>query len=359
MIDRMIKRKLLRELARAGIAAPSADNTQPWRLRLLDDGIEILSDKNQPPMFFDADGMATGIGCGALIENISITASTHGLTTDASYAGNHGTPLARLHFTLDADQQSNTLVSAIHKRQTERRLYRPGKPLPEMVLARLATALEAQPGFHLHRYDEPHLRNGIISLLTTTDRIRFNHPLVHVDFYDTLRFGTSAEQTHDGLAKHTLGIEPFFIPVLKFLRPWKRMHFFNRLGLHYVMALRGAWLPLKSAPHIVALSCQNETSDIDAGRQMERFWLSATLEGLSLQPFGALPLFLARLSRLDGEGFDAAQITTLRHLEARLHELTPSLDPMRERIFMLFRIGYPLGHSRPAYRRAVETFVIE
>ncbi len=354
-----MERTLLLKLARAGVAAPSADNTQPWRLRLLDDGLEILADDRQPALFFDADGMATSIGCGAMIENIAIAASTHRLATEAHYDGNRARPLARLRFMPDPTVDSDELAPMIEQRQTERRLYDPRKRVADEVFDRLAKRLSARPGFQLHRYDEPRARADLIRLLTATDRIRFDHPRVHVDFYDTLRFGASAEQTRDGLAQHTLGIEPFFIPVLKLLRPWPRMRFMNRLGLHHVMALRGTWLPLKSAPHLVALSGPADSSDIDKGRAMERFWLDATREGLSLQPQGALPLFLARLHRLRGDGFTPARIDALRNIERRLLALTPRLDPTREQIFMLFRIGHPLGHSRPAYRRDIESFLID
>jgi hypothetical protein len=67
------------------------------------------------------------------------------------------------------------------------------------------------------------------------------------------------------------------------------MTILNRLGAASILGLRSAWLPIRLSPGLCLMVIPSRTrSDVLAGgRALERVWLQATLEGLSLQPYAA------------------------------------------------------------------------
>ena len=91
---------------------------------------------------------------------------------------------------------------------------------------------------------------------------------------------------------------------------------------------------------------------------MERFWLQANKLGLSVQPLGALSLFLARLNLVGGEGFSMAQRENLSVLQKGFAAITPDYDEDKDQIVMLFRLGYEKKKVLRPYRRGVESFFI-
>src|SRR4029453_4539394 len=59
----------LRHAAEAAIRAPSLHNSQPWRFRLRDGGIEILADASRQLTVADSGGWAGRIACGGAVFN--------------------------------------------------------------------------------------------------------------------------------------------------------------------------------------------------------------------------------------------------------------------------------------------------
>lgn len=354
-----IPREHLVKLIESGIQAPSADNGQPWKFKLLEDGFELWLDQDNMGLFFDVKQVATQISCGALIENVVTLANALGLATHISYFNDLSDKFARLTFRhLDGKEKSDIhdANQTIFDRCTDRSLFQFKKKIPDALMAELASLVQSDE-YCLHTYKSPKERKAIIQTVTATDTIRFVHERIHNDFYKVLRFGKTAEQTRDGLASATLGIESFMILILQLLRPWKLAKLLNYIGLHHVMAFRGTWLPMKSAPEIVSIIHKGEVNYVESGRVMQRFWLQANKAGLSVQPLGALPLFLARLHQVQGEGFTSEQLEKLVALEDTFSGITPEFNKESDQLIMLFRLGYSKKKAIRAYRRDIESFL--
>lgn len=353
-----IPREHLIKLIEAGIQAPSADNNQPWKIKLLDDGFELWLDQDNMGLFFDVKQVATQISCGALIENVVTLANAFGLVAHISYFNDSSDKFALLTFThSDSQADIHDANQTVFARCTDRNLFQFKKKVPDTLMAELASHVQSDE-YCLHTYKSPKERKTIIQTITATDTIRFIHERIHNDFYKVLRFGKTAEQTGDGLASATLGIESFMIPILQLLRPWKLVKLLNYIGLHHVMAFRGTWLPMKSAPEIVSIIHKGGADYVESGRIMQRFWLQANKAGLSVQPLGALPLFLARLHQVQGEGFTSNQLKTLVALEDDFASITPEFDKNEDQLIMLFRLGYAKKQVIRPYRRSIELFLV-
>jgi len=353
-----IPNEQLIKLIEAGIQAPSADNGQPWKFKLMEDGFELWLDKANMGLFFDVNKIATQISCGAVIENIITYANNLGLKTNITYFDEPSNKFAKLTFTHSGSTKANEdkVRQSLFNRHSDRNLYQFNKKIPDTLIAALINSVQFDEGHRLHLYQEPKARKAIIKTITATDTIRFIHKQVHNDFYKVLRFGSSAQQTKDGLASATLGIESFMIPILQLLKPWKLTQLLNLIGLHHIMALRGTWLPMKSASLIVSITHKGTANYVESGRIMQRFWIQANEAGLSVQALGALPLFLARCHQAHGDGFSPAQLKKLSILENDFSSISPTFDYKNDQLIMLFRLGYTNQPTAKSYRRVTESF---
>lgn len=354
-----ITKEQILKLIEAGIQAPSADNGQPWKFKVLEDGFELWLDQDNMGLFFDVNQVATEMSCGALMENVCMLAHAMGFATGINHFNDASGKFARLSFASVGDQGDVESVSRmVFGRHTDRNLFQFNKKIPNSLMAELVDLVQSDRNYRVHIYQATQDRKAIIRTITATDTLRFIHERIHNDFYHVLRFGNTAEKTRDGLAAATLGIESFMIPILQMLKPWWLVKLLNHIGLHHVMALRGTWLPMKSASLIVSITRKGGADFLESGRIMQRFWLRANQEGLSVQPLGALPLFLARLHLCQGDGFTAAQLKTLKALEDDFANLTPEFNKELDQLVMLFRLGYSKKAATKPYRRAVESFLI-
>lgn len=344
----------LRFILRAGVSAPSADNSQPWRFDCHEGRIDLLIDRARTGLFFDANGAATLMSSGAAAENMRLAADRLGLTATLrkSDASTDADPVASLYLQQGAST-GDPLANAIIHRMTHRGLYERSRNVPPAAREAMENALQPLPGSRIHWGDSPTARRDLIQAAFGADLVRYTHPLIHKDFHETLRFGADAIRRPDGLAEETLGIEKLLTFPLRLLSPWPVAKLFNCLGLHYFMAWRGCWLPLQTAPEIGALICHDAIDHFDAGRALERVWLAATNAGLAFQPMGALPLLLIRLHELQGEGLKPHHQQRLRELDQLWQRACrPQGDTSKERLIMIFRIGYarkpvPRSHRRP------------
>jgi nitroreductase len=88
------------------------------------------------------------------------------------------------------------------------------------------------------------------------------------------------------------------------------------------------------------------------GQAMQRMWLSATAQGIALQPMTTLPYMFARLERGNGAGFTVREITELNLLRTRYRRLLTTQRDHAE--VFLFRISYADPPTARALRRPLD-----
>jgi nitroreductase len=137
----------LRVAAAAGIQAPSLHNSQPWRFRLRDGGIEVLADRTRQLAVADAGGWAVRIACGAATFNARLALAARGTPaevrlrpddTDPDLVATLTPAPARPPTYLETD-----LYAAIPRRYSNRRPFWPD-PVPAEVRVRLIEAARAE-----------------------------------------------------------------------------------------------------------------------------------------------------------------------------------------------------------------------
>lgn len=347
------------EILSAGIQAPSADNSQPWKFKVVPGAIHVFYDVSRLGMFFDFALSATYMSLGAVCENMVLHAGKLGLDAEVELCVDHPMEIGHV-ITLRLSQHNvayDPLADAIPARATNRFLYRRGSNVAGSVLADIAHAISPGQECRVVWAHDPAARKQLGRAVFQSDLVRFTHPLIHRGFHDTLRFGSDVWKSNDGLAAETLGIERPMLPLLRMLRPWGLARLLNGVGLQYFMAWRGGLLPMWASSHLGAIIASSRVDYFDMGRAFERVWLAATRAGLAFQPLGALPLLLFRWQDQADRGLADGHKARLRQADAAWRGATDA--SASERLVMIFRVGHAFGEAPRSRRRPVDQFLME
>ncbi len=313
------------------------------------------------------------IGLGAALANIQLASAATGTSAAVRIEDADGqltdppAEISRLH----SPAEDSLLAAEIERRHTNRRPYstRPIEPAELAQLAQTALATQEPDGrFQVAWLTDRNHIGRFAKLVARCDRLRFEYPAFHAELFKQLRFRPSeAEQTGDGLDVRTLELPPGGALALRMLKPWPVMRIWKALGGTRLLAFPSRVSVLRSgAVGLVAFRSRDDratsetsSSPLEAWREdcliagaiFQRLWLKASQLGLALQPLGSLPLFFARLNRLDGEGLTPSDQQTVQHLQNQYQNLVPHLSS--HTLGMAFRIG---NAKPPKYRSRRSAF---
>lgn len=275
----------------AAVAAPSADNSQPWRLRWLANGVDLWIDETRSGGCSDSAYLLSDLALGACLENICIQAAALGCETDVALLPDpENAPrwVARVRWR-EGERRCEALAAAIGERHTDRSF--PWRGVSDASVARLR-AVAAEGGARLIAMPPGgRVRWRALSILRRAETLRFASRVLHAELFRGVRFDVGwREGCAEGLAPGSLGVERPLRPLFAALRRWPLMRALNALGAAPLLGARAAMLPALGAPHLFLLVAESARRPhiLAAGRLLERFWLTATDEGLSVQPFAAV-----------------------------------------------------------------------
>ena len=349
------------ELVRAATLAPSPDNNQPWRFELRGGRLAVFADAARG-LPSDAEGMFCLLALGAAVENICIAARALGhapivncLATrpplDAAAASE---PVAEISFERrEFEPERDPLADQISQRCTCRRPF-DRRTIEAEKLDRLAAAACQLGDVRVDWLSGREQLSAMARLVAAGDRIRFEHQPFHAELYRQLRFSRSAaERTQDGLDLRSLELPAGGGLVLRLLRSWPVLSGLNRLGFSRLLTLSSAKLVRRcgavgaiSAPEVEGAG--RLANYLTAGRALERLWLTAGGEGLSLHPLGSLPIFMRPSSQRNALPRHRALCEQISQ------EFAALVQGSRGRATtILFRIGYSEPPRVRSLRRAV------
>ncbi len=280
--------------------APSGDNTQPWRFQIMSQShVVVHGFDTRDHCVYDLDGHPSQISLGALLETMSIAATSHGLQTHVQrrLEAPETNPTFDVRFEPNDNIQPDSLIPYIPYRSVQRR------PLSTRPLtAREKSALEASVGgiFRILWLEGFTQRFRTARLMFNNAQLRLTMPEAYQVHRDIIQW--NSRYSEDRVPDQALGIDPITARLMRWvMQSWQRVEFFNTF-------LAGTWAPriqmdlipgIACAAHFVILAAQQPQSVddyISAGRAMQRFWLTATKLGLQLQP-EMTPLIFSRYAR--------------------------------------------------------------
>lgn len=356
----MVERRIIEEILELARWAPSGDNTQPWRFELVNDSrLVVHGFDTRDHCVYDLDGHPSQISIGALLETIAIAATRYGLRTEIVRRRDapESRPTFDLHFAGDIATKADPLAAQIPLRSVQRR---------PMRLQRLTSsqkmALEAAvaPSHRIAWLEGTATKLKTARLMYANARLRLTMPEAYLVHRDIIEWGVrfSEERVPD----QALGVDPLTARLMRWIMvDWHRVAFFNRfLAGTVAPRIQMDYMPsLFCAGHFVITAAQaaNDIDDyIAAGRVMQRFWLTLTSLGLTMQP-EMTPLIFGRYAR---EGRQFSKTAGMQEQAQELAQGLTALIGTRDSRLAVFmgRIGAgPFAKARSTRRQLADLMV--
>lgn len=325
----------IRQIVQAAVAAPSGDNSQPWRFVLRNPNVlEIHAHPEKDHPILNVDDSGTLIALGTAVENAILEAGALGYVAEVSFAaGEQGTWVATLQLTegghLSAEDQM--LREAIPHRVSNRKPYakRQLQAIDREVLIKEATSI---PGMSCHLVEDPKVMAHVAADFTVMERIALSHEVLHRHFFSSIFWSHERNLRGDpGLHGKTLELPPPAQAFFRVLRHWPVARALARIGFPgFVAKTNAAQNASASAFGCILSDSLDPRSYMEAGRLLERLWLRAAASGMAFQVVTGI-LFLAR------------------HMEhdARTTTFSPEEEARSAKAYATIREAFSIGNSHP------------
>jgi len=281
---------LLAHLLEAASRAPSAHNTQPWRLRWRGDALEVAVTEERMLPAGDPHGVDTMHGLGALLENVLLTLVQRGYEGRYEVADRleSAAPVVVVRWSArEGPPPEPTLYRMIPVRRTSRLPYRP-TPVDGAALDAMRAA--ASSPCALRVMSEPARTLEIRRLVAEATALQLADHAIARELHAWMRFTPRDPRWHrDGLSAACLGWRPFEAAVAGRLLSPPVLGILVRWGLHRALCAN-VDQQAPPAPTLCLLTVGGEESvamRIEAGRCLQRVWLAAAAHGLVTHPLSA------------------------------------------------------------------------
>lgn len=312
---------------------PSADNSQPWRFAAMDGhGICCRYRRSHGRVDpFGPVGHATLLSAGAMQESVE-----HLYGSDAESDLQLAAEPWEIRMPSESmpDMESPAAIALLN-RHTNRLPYRRAEvcwqPPARLWTRGCRTIITTN--------------RDVVSVIGRTVRdcsaARFSSQELHAWLFSALRWTANEVQQGDGLDVATLHLPPGGKKIMRFIAPWNRMQWMNRLSAHKVMAAIDAML-VRQAPAIISIVGGKDALSVwEAGRLMHACWLSLNAAGYAVHPYYVVSDIANRL--------EAGKLapTWRKTAAAAMASLREALGLSRDQgVHILLRVGRP-GPTQP------------
>jgi len=346
--------QLLHYLLEAAVQAPSWYNSQPWLFQIKDSSIQVYLNPDADQSLFDYNNINSTIACGATVENIMIAAQAKDLSPRLTVLPD-STEQADLIATInldfdkevrDEDSGEHNLESSIWSRHTNTLMYQ-STPLQSSVQSSLLQSVSHFKQTKLYLVDSDKDKHIVFNAYSKADIIRFSRHDLHTRLYKIIRWNDiKAQQDKTGFTPASMGLCGIGEKLFQLTRSWYLMRFLNIFGMADNFAQRAnEGLLHCSAIGLITVKGIDSGHLVEAGRAMQRLWLTANSMGLALQPLNSLLLFNCIKQDSKSSAFDAKEKKIIDQAMQSLSDSFSALntDNNHEIGAFLFRVG--IGES--------------
>jgi hypothetical protein len=341
--------------------APSGDNTQPWRFEVLgEEHVLIHGYDTRDHVVYDLDGHASQLAVGALLETLTIAATSTGRIAEITRRPD--TPETHLlfdvHFRILADLAPDPLVPHITTRVVQRRAMST-RALSVEQKNTLAAALP--PGYRVIWHEGLPARWRMAKFMFDNAKIRLTIPEAYQVHRAVIEWGVRFSD--DRIPDAAVGVDPLTSRFMRWaMGSWERIDFLNRYLLgHLPPRLQLDLIPgLRCGAHFM-LCAHRPLLQVDdyiaAGRAMQRFWLTADRLGLYVQP-EMTPVIFCRYQR---QGRVFSRVEPVRALARELDQQLTTWHGLGDvnTLFFMGRTGYSKSPVSRSVRRPLGDLLVK
>jgi len=323
-------------LVRAAVLAANAHNAQAWHFKVATDRIDLFADTSRNIGTMDPLDREMHISLGCAIENLVLAGPANGNAATVSLLPDPAdrTHIARVDL-VPTKESASPLFAAIPIRHTNRAAYDTRRPVTQEQLDSLSGLVDA-PDTQLVWFTSAEDKSAFGDLTTRATETIIADPRQAADDFAWYRTSWQEIQARkDGITIDASGQTPLIRTLAKVL-PVSRKQ--NNDG--WLSGTRETQIPTAAAFGVLVVRDPlDPVQRLRVGRIWQRMQLSATTNGLAMQPLCQVP---ERIDRERSAGLPADFTTAMAAM----------LPASRHPIFT-FRIGYPttdalLSPRRPA-----------
>lgn len=347
--DKTIPENYLDKIIDAALAAPSAGNNQPWKWVFSKGVLFLFHDKYRSWSWGDYYEMGAHMALGAALENAGLQAKALGITMriDLFPLKDKRELIAAIHFTefgLPTDQTAINAAAHLFTRHTNRKLDKRQLLNPDFFKQLQAIIGQFENVNICYTENEAEL-DELSEIIAECDKVRLLNEMGHEEFYHEIRWDREeAEQTKDGVELASVDITQseaagFKVAgdwkAVKLLADWDKGDAFKKLSAKAV----------KSASAMIIFTIPELTHErlIEAGRGVQRSWIFANQQGVSVHPMLSPAFFFNRLIHGEGAELPVHTAEKLSVLRQRFLKVFPLNDGQKEVFLMKVAIAEDIG----------------
>ncbi len=322
-----------------GTLAPSGENCQPWKFFVAGNRIQVFNVPEADQSLYNYKQRGSYVAHGALIENIFISASKYGYTTQIQIfpeLNNHDLVST---ITLEKTSPKNEpLYPYIQKRHTNRKDHESQKLTSTQKSVLVEVAKETGLG-ELKMIDDQPTLDVLGKALAVNEQMIFENKELHSFFYNHVLWNSEEQEKAGGFYIKTLEFLPHQLRGVKIFKHWHVLKILNKIGkVSRVIAKENAEKYAKSGAFAVIMINGNTDVDyVNAGRVAEKVWLTATRLGISVHPCTGVLYFMENIRA----GNIAVFSEKHRHIIKEAYgDIVKMFDAEGKTIPMLFRLGF-------------------
>ncbi|MCX7589390.1 MAG: hypothetical protein N2Z85_00400 [Patescibacteria group bacterium] len=283
----MITKDSINKIIKESINAPSGSNSQPWQFIV--DGqknnikIKYLPHKDHPILNYNNRG--TLIACGALIENILITANYYGFSTELNLFENFENDIIAEIILREGEPNyfAKNLFDYISKRTTNRKKFKK-EIINQNDKNYLFSDISKYGNFKFYIKEEEPEINELAQNLAYDTYLNFKNSKLHEILFKEILFDDrKAKIGEQGLYIKTMEFPSIQIPIIKLLKNRNFFEFLDKFIGISKSIYKDTVKMYSACGALVAITLSNNQKDfINLGRLLENIWLKITKLGLSL-----------------------------------------------------------------------------
>jgi len=346
-----VKKNIIEQIIKAGIAAPSADNSQPSKFKSADNQIELYIDENRSGKLSDSRFLLSDIAIGCMTENMLIQANHLGYDGELNFfpEGEESNPFYPIQIILNKSNHTESISpDSIFNRFTNRTFPWKG-PLDAKFKNAIIEESGKIPSTNITWLNKAQKKQATKALLLA-ESLRFSKQEFHQELFSSIDFNTDWKTpTSENLAPASLNVELPARPVFKACRNWSTMKKLNWVGGAKMFGFRSTVLPTLLSPELSLISTSHKDRQgiINAGRAIQRAWLKATELGISVHPMAS-------------PGVMSLNFFNKEYPEIKQIQQLMQLTPNSENGIVFLRMGISKTASEQySKRRPIESFIVE
>lgn len=348
----MIPRELIEKILQEAVQAPSGDNAQPWRFDVQGDVVDVYNIVGRDATLFNFRNRGDFLAHGALVENIVIAAEHFGYDANITLFPEVGRidHTATIRLEKVKDKKENGLFKAIRERATNRKTYK------SYVLTedekKSVMQIKGENGAEIRLAEKREDVKKLAAIVSLNERLLLENKHIHDFLFSIIRWTDKEEKEKPGMHVKTLELALPQQFIFRCLKSWGVAEWAKKIGLPKFIAKENAKVYASSSA-IGAIAMEGDTPKdfMQAGRLLQRVWLTLTSMGLSLQPVTAVAYLAQRIEAGEGGVLSAEHQQLVKEADEETRKI---LGIGGRTIAMVFRIGKASKPTARAYKMKPE-----